>query len=92
MRALFEVALKNGWPLATSLLLKLTKMIDRRIWDFENPLRQFPHLGEEILRKLDESRHTVDRLRDMPAKEIGEILFFFFYPFFGQFDLNFLMI
>ncbi|PIK56649.1 putative activating signal cointegrator 1 complex subunit 3 [Apostichopus japonicus] len=35
---------------------------------------QFPHLGEEILRKLDESRHTVDRLRDMPAKEIGHLI------------------
>lgn len=71
MRALFEIALKNGWPLATSLLLKLTKMVDRRLWDFENPLRQFPHLGEEIFRKLENRKMTIEHLREMTASDIG---------------------
>lgn len=74
MRALFEIALKNGWPLATSLLLKLTKMVDRRLWDFENPLRQFPHLNEEIFRKLEKKDMTIDHLREMTASEIGHMI------------------
>ena len=52
-------------------LLGLCKMLDKRLWGFENPLRQFTILKNETLVKLEERRATVDRLRDMTADEIG---------------------
>ena len=45
MRALFEVALRNGWPVMASRLLTLCKVVDKRLWGYENPLKQFPMIG-----------------------------------------------
>ena len=72
IRALFEITLRNGWPLMASTLLTLSKMVDRRLWSFENPLRQFPQLSQEVQRKLENRRLDIGRLREMPASEIGE--------------------
>ena len=75
MRALFEVALRMGWPVMAGRLLEQCKTIDKRLWGFEHPLRQFPILSAEVLQKLEKRRLTVERLREMDAKEIGEIAF-----------------
>lgn len=53
-------------------LLNLCKTIDKRLWGFENPLRQFPLLTNEILNKLEAKKMTVDRLKEMDPKEIGQ--------------------
>ena len=74
MRALFEVALRKGWAIMAGRLLQFCKVIERRLWGFESALHQFPQLGPEILRKLDERKISVDRLRDMDAKDIGASL------------------
>ena len=52
-------------------LLNLSKTIEKRLWGFENPLRQFSILTYEIFEKLEAKRLTIDRLREMDAKEIG---------------------
>ena len=57
-------------------LLGLCKMLDKRLWGFENPLRQFTILKQETLVKLEEKKATVDRLRDMTADEIGKKKFY----------------
>ncbi|XP_071801677.1 activating signal cointegrator 1 complex subunit 3-like [Asterias amurensis] len=74
IRALFEITLRNGWPLMAAHLLMLSKMVDRRLWSFENPLRQFPTLSQEVHRKLENRRMTIDKLREMTASEIGHLL------------------
>ena len=56
-------------------LLQVSKMVERRLWGFDNPLRQFDQLSPEIMNKLDERRMTVDKLKEMEATEIGEKLF-----------------
>ena len=71
MRALFEMALRKGWPIMASRLLKLSKTVEKRLWGFENPLRQFPILSMEIFSKLEARRLNVDKLREMDSKEIG---------------------
>ena len=73
MRALFEVALRQGWPVMAGRLLEQCKTFDKRLWGFEHPLRQFPILGPEILNKLEQRRMTVERLKEMDAKEIGKL-------------------
>nr|KAG5694899.1 hypothetical protein BaRGS_029516 [Batillaria attramentaria] len=50
------------------------KTIDKRLWGFEHPLRQFPILSPEVLNKLEARRLTVDRLREMDPKEIGHMV------------------
>ncbi len=41
-RAMFEIVLKRNWPLLAGRTLKFSKMLERQMWDFENPLRQHP--------------------------------------------------
>ncbi|XP_061176706.1 activating signal cointegrator 1 complex subunit 3-like [Saccostrea echinata] len=74
VRALFEVSLKKGWPVMAGRLLNLCKTIDKRLWGFENPLRQFPLLTSEILNKLEAKKLTVDKLKEMEPKEIGHMV------------------
>lgn len=73
MRGLFEIALHRGWPTMAYRLLGLCKMLDKRLWGFQNPLRQFTILKQETLVKLEGKNATVDRLRDMTADEIGKV-------------------
>ncbi|MEQ2158253.1 hypothetical protein GOODEAATRI_010366, partial [Goodea atripinnis] len=70
--ALFEIALRKRWPAMTYRLLKLCKVIDKRLWDFAHPLRQFPNLSHVILNRLEEKRLTVDKLKEMKKDEIGK--------------------
>jgi activating signal cointegrator complex subunit 3 len=74
IRALFEIAVHRGWPTMAERLLTLCKTVDRRLWAFRNPLWQFSSLSLEIMRKLEAGKLTVDRLRDMPAEEIGHMV------------------
>ena len=74
MRALFEMSMRRGWPATACRLLTLCKSIDHRLWEFQSPLHQFTQLRPEVLRKLDASKLTIERLRDMPASEIGECI------------------
>lgn len=74
MRALFEMALRKGWPVMAGRLLEQCKALDKRLWGFEHPLRQFPILGPEVLNKLEARRLTVDRLREMDPTEIGHMV------------------
>ncbi|RVE62284.1 hypothetical protein OJAV_G00155540 [Oryzias javanicus] len=74
MRALFEIALRKRWPAMTYRLLTLCKVIDKRLWGFAHPLRQFPNLGHIVLNRLEEKKLTVDKLKEMRKDEIGHML------------------
>ncbi|CAL1546557.1 unnamed protein product, partial [Lymnaea stagnalis] len=74
MRALFDIALKKDNPILASRLLEMCKMVDKRLWTFENPLRQFNILSPEILTKLENKRLLPERLREMDSKEIGRMV------------------
>lgn len=72
MRALFEIALRKRWPAMTYRLLTLCKVIDKRLWGFAHPLRQFPNLGHIVLNRLEEKKLTVEKLKEMRKDEIGK--------------------
>ncbi|VTJ78491.1 Hypothetical predicted protein [Marmota monax] len=74
VRALFEIALRKRWPTMTYRLLNLSKVIDKRLWGWASPLRQFSVLPPHILTRLEEKNLTVDKLKDMRKDEIGHIL------------------
>lgn len=72
VRALFEIALRKRWPTMTYKLLNLSKVIDKRLWGWASPLRQFSVLPPHILTRLEEKKLTVDKLKDMRKDEIGK--------------------
>uniref|UniRef100_A0A4W3HS74 Activating signal cointegrator 1 complex subunit 3 n=1 Tax=Callorhinchus milii TaxID=7868 RepID=A0A4W3HS74_CALMI len=74
MRALFEIALRKRWPAMTYRLQNLCKIIDRRLWGWCNPLRQFSVLPGHVLAKLEEKKLTIDKMKDMRKDEIGHML------------------
>ncbi|XP_006865917.1 PREDICTED: activating signal cointegrator 1 complex subunit 3-like [Chrysochloris asiatica] len=74
VRALFEIALRKRWPTMTYRLLNLSKVIDKRLWAWASPLRQFSVLPPHILTRLEEKKLSVDKLKDMRKDEIGHIL------------------
>lgn len=74
VRALFEIALRKRWPTMTYRLLNLCKVIDKRLWGFAHPLRQFSILPHNVLARLEEKKLTVDKLKDMQKDEIGHML------------------
>lgn len=56
----------------TYRLLTLCKVIDKRLWGFAHPLRQFPSLSHIVLNRLEEKKLTVDKLKEMRKDEIGK--------------------
>lgn len=74
MRALFEIVLKRGWAQLTEKALKWCKMINRRMWSVQTPLRQFHGIVNEVLTKLEKKDLPWDRYYDLSSQEIGELL------------------
>jgi len=56
----------------TYRLLTLCKMIDKRLWGFGHPLRQFHNLSHIVLNRLEEKKLTVEKLKEMEKDEIGK--------------------
>ncbi len=74
-RALFEIVLKRGWPLMSGRLLNVCKTIEKRLWHFQSPMRQFEmQLQFDILNKIEDKKLTLDKLRELDAKDLGILL------------------
>lgn len=52
-RALFEMCLKNGQANAALKLLRIAKSVDKRIWWFQTPLRQFEGIPSNVFTALE---------------------------------------
>lgn len=74
MRSLFEIVLKRGWAQLTEKALNLCKMITRRMWSVQTPLRQFAGIPNEILIKLEKKDLAWERYYDLSAQELGELI------------------
>ncbi|KAK0079487.1 hypothetical protein PV325_001204 [Microctonus aethiopoides] len=73
-RALFEVMLRKNNAIMAGRLLNLAKMLEAKQWDNVTPLRQFYCLGQDIVEKIDDRELTIDRLKEMHVREIGDML------------------
>jgi antiviral helicase SLH1 len=74
-RALFMIALNRRWGYQCQVLLSLCKSIEKQIWPFDHPFRQFD-LPQPILKNLDEKlpSSSVESMRDMETAEIGQLV------------------
>lgn len=73
-RALFSIVLRQNNATLTGRMLQLCKMFERRQWDFDSHLRQFPAINAETIDKLERRGLSVYRLRDMEQRELKEWL------------------
>ncbi|CAD6221327.1 GSCOCG00005149001-RA-CDS [Cotesia congregata] len=73
-RALFEVMLRQNNAIMAGRLLNLAKMLEAQQWDHITPLKQFFCLGHEIIEKITNRGLTIDKLKEMPVREIGDLL------------------
>ncbi|KAJ1667675.1 activating signal cointegrator 1 complex subunit 3 [Coemansia sp. RSA 1813] len=76
IRALFEIALSRNWGPAAAVALSLSKSIEKRMWPFEHPLKQFS-LPQDIMRHLENANGVVvdmERLYDMDSGELGALV------------------
>jgi len=71
MRSLFEMSLKKGWFTIAEKCLNFCKMIERRMWSAQSPLRQFKTLPEEIIRRLEKKDLSMDQLYELSSQELG---------------------
>jgi len=74
LRALFEIALKRGWAALADRALTLCKMVERRMWLSQTPLRQFKNIPEPILRKLERKEIGWERYYDLKPADLGELV------------------
>ena len=71
---MFDIAVHNGYPSVASKLLNLSKMLNHRIWEGDSPLRQFNTLPPHVLDRIERLRLSMEKLKEMPAREIGHML------------------
>lgn len=74
MRALFEIVLKRGWAQLAEKALSLCKMVNKRIWSVQTPLRQFHGIKNDILMKLEKKDLAWERYYDLSSQELGELV------------------
>ncbi|EEC18159.1 activating signal cointegrator 1 complex subunit 3, helc1, putative, partial [Ixodes scapularis] len=71
LRALFDMVLRAGGAIMAGRILTLCKAVERQVWSFESPLKQFPDIGYHVLKHIEEKDIRVDYIKDMGAKDIG---------------------
>ncbi|KAJ5130015.1 uncharacterized protein N7515_006054 [Penicillium bovifimosum] len=74
-RALFMIALNRRWGYQCQVLLSLCKSIEKQIWPFDHPFRQFD-LPQPVLRNLDEKlpATSIESMKEMEPAEIGQLV------------------
>ena len=76
MRCIHEIVLKRGWAALADRVLNFCKMIDRRMWLAQTPLRQFNGIPEDIIKKIEKKDFPWERFYDLQPQEIGELVRF----------------
>ncbi|KEH28731.1 U5 small nuclear ribonucleoprotein 200 kDa helicase [Medicago truncatula] len=74
LRALFEIVLKRGWAQLAEKALNLYKMVTKRMWSAQTPLRQFNGIPNDILTKLEKKNLAWEKYYDLSSQEIGELI------------------
>lgn len=72
-RGLFEYSLRRGWPQTSLNLLKICKMIEQRMWNDLNPLRQFG-LEQDVILRLESSKLDINDLWEKTPTELAKIV------------------
>ena len=52
IRALLEIAITRKWAKTSAVLMGMSKAIEKRLWPFDQPLKQFP-LKADVFHKIE---------------------------------------
>ncbi|KAG7799378.1 hypothetical protein KL929_001455 [Ogataea haglerorum] len=72
-RALFLIGLNRRWGVFARVMLSICKSIEKQLWSFNHPMRQF-ELPQQILRNIEAHSPSMETLRDMSAAELGDLV------------------
>ncbi|OQS02858.1 hypothetical protein THRCLA_04811 [Thraustotheca clavata] len=75
-RALFEICLKKGWPLAAERVLNVAKAIDQRFWWTQSQLRRFNQTLplDAIMRIEERFGNDMDKVANLSVADINLIV------------------
>ncbi|OSX59244.1 hypothetical protein POSPLADRAFT_1048584 [Postia placenta MAD-698-R-SB12] len=75
VRALLEIAISRKWANASSVLMGMSKAIEKRLWPFEHPLKQFS-LKPDVLYNLERwaDEYSVAELASQTPDELGKLV------------------
>ncbi|EPQ59321.1 Sec63-domain-containing protein [Gloeophyllum trabeum ATCC 11539] len=75
VRALLEIAISRKWANASTVLMGMSKAIEKRMWPYEHPLKQFS-LKLDVLYNLERwaDNYTVSDLSSMSAADLGKFI------------------
>ncbi|TFY83832.1 hypothetical protein EWM64_g204 [Hericium alpestre] len=75
VRALLEIAISRKWANVSTVLMGMSKAIEKRLWPFDQPLRQF-ELKQDIFYNLERwaDDYSVVDLASMTAKDLGDLV------------------
>ena len=73
MRCILELALSSGLASTSMTALSYAKMVGRRMWDVQLPLRQFPNLPQLAIVRLERRNFEWERFFDLSRERLGEL-------------------
>ncbi|KAA1466231.1 Sec63-domain-containing protein [Dentipellis sp. KUC8613] len=75
IRALLEIAISRKWADVSAVLMGLSKAIEKRLWPFDQPLKQF-ELKQDVFYGLERwaDNYPVAELASMTAAELGKLV------------------
>lgn len=75
IRALLEIAISRKWANAATVLMGMSKAIEKRLWPFDQPLKQFD-LKPDIFYGLERwaDHYSVAELAAMSSTDLGELV------------------
>jgi len=78
MRAIFEICLRRNWASLALRALTWCKMVDKKMWSSQTPLRHFKgvNVNEDILKKVEKKDLSWERLYDLSSNDVGELIRF----------------
>ncbi|KAJ3723103.1 Sec63-domain-containing protein [Lentinula raphanica] len=75
VRALLEIAISRKWANVSAVLMGMSKAIEKRLWQFDQPLKQFD-LKQDLIYHLETwaGDYTPADLAVMTAEQLGELI------------------
>ncbi|KAI9467219.1 Sec63-domain-containing protein [Lactarius psammicola] len=75
VRALLEISISKKWANASAVLMGISKAIEKRLWPFDQPLKQF-NLKQDVYYGLEQwaDDYSASELVRMSAAEIGKLV------------------
>lgn len=75
IRGLLEIGISKKWASSSAVLMGLSKAVEKRIWPYDHPLKQFP-LKPDVLYNMNRyaDDYTVAELATMSAADLGTLV------------------